>query len=296
MTTPPPKKTGRWSRELFSPGAAMLTDLLNNHLDGGYSAAARRRAEAGPPTKAQRTRQRVASALAAIVVGLVLVTAYNETVADAPQAARTRQVLLTDIRQGNAGAQALEQQAQSLREQVSAGRSSRRTTDTQGGQLANQLKQLEGSTGVGPVSGPGVIVTVTDGDKSTDSSNSLWRVQDTDLQGVVNALWSIGAEAIAVDGQRLSPVSTIRAAGGAILVDLQPVSSPYEITAIGDPKTLPQAFNKSTAAVQLRSYNRQYGITLKIAAADALNLPAAMSPNLRFAKAPAPVGSPSGGK
>jgi uncharacterized protein YlxW (UPF0749 family) len=162
--------------------------------------------------------------------------------------------------------------------------------------LANQLKQLEGSTGVGPVTGPGVVVTVTDGNKDNDQSNSLWRVQDTDLQGVVNALWSIGAEAIAVDGQRLSPVSTIRAAGGAILVDLQPVSSPYEITAIGDPKRLPQAFNKSPAAVQLRSYNRQYGITLKIAAADALNLPAAMSPNLRFAKAPAPVGSPSGGK
>ncbi|WP_163506088.1 DUF881 domain-containing protein [Fodinicola acaciae] len=291
--TRPARKTGRWSRELFSPGAAMLTDLLNNHLDGGYSAAARRRAETGPPTKAEQTRHRVASAVAAVVVGLVLVTAYNETVANAPQAARTRQVLLTDIRQGNAGAQALDRQAQALREQISAGRSSRRTNDTEGSQLASQLKQLEAGTGLGAVSGPGVVVTVTDGDQTRDTTNNLWRVQDTDLQGVVNALWSIGAEAVAVDGQRLSPVSTIRAAGGAILVDLEPVSSPYEVTAIGDPKLLPQGFNRSAAAVQLRSYNRQYGITLKVAAADSLNLPAAMSPNLRYAQ---PVGSPPGGK
>ena len=40
------------------------------------------------------------------------------------------------------------------------------------------------------------------------------RVLDVDLQGVVNGLWASGAEAIAVNGQRLTGLTTIRAAGG----------------------------------------------------------------------------------
>jgi uncharacterized protein YlxW (UPF0749 family) len=272
----------------------MLTDLLNNHLDGGYSAAARRRAEVGPPTGKQLTRRRVASVLAAVVVGLVLVTAYNETVVNAPQTARTRQGLLSDIRQGTAATNQLNQQAQALRQQVAASRSSRLSSDSRGAAAAAQLRQLEVSAGLAAATGPGVVVTVTDGPDPANTgtpTDQLWRVQDTDLQGVVNALWSLGAEAIAVNGQRLSPLSTIRSAGGAILVDFQPVTSPYEVRAIGDSKVLPIAYGRSASAVQLRAYNKQYGIKLAVAASQSMLLPAAATPTLRYAK-PVPTGVP----
>ena len=54
------------------------------------------------------------------------------------------------------------------------------------------------------------------------------------MRSVVNELWSDGAEAIAVNGIRLTPTSAIRFAGDAVLVDFQPITSPYRIDAIGD--------------------------------------------------------------
>ena len=56
---------------------------------------------------------------------------------------------------------------------------------------------------------------------------------------MVNALWAAGAEAISINGQRLGPTTAIRFAGEAVLVDFRPVTNPYEISAIGDPDTLP---------------------------------------------------------
>ena len=65
------------------------------------------------------------------------------------------------------------------------------------------------------------------------SGGDVSRVLDVDLQSVVNGLWAGGAEAVAVNGQRLTALTTIRAAGSAILVDFRPVTSPYEVSAIG---------------------------------------------------------------
>ena len=56
---------------------------------------------------------------------------------------------------------------------------------------------------------------------------------DIDLQEVAQRALDAGAEAIAINGQRLTSTSTIRTAGGAILVDFRPVTGPYEVAAIG---------------------------------------------------------------
>jgi len=70
------------------------------------------------------------------------------------------------------------------------------------------------------------------------------QVLDRDLQDVVNELWHDGVEAIAINGQRLATTSTIRAAGGAILVDFRPITSPYQVAAIG-PDDLDKRFGDS---------------------------------------------------
>ena len=82
------------------------------------------------------------------------------------------------------------------------------------------------------------MVTVGDAptpsDRLTGSGKpDLGRVLDRDLQWLANALWALGAEAVAINGQRLTATSTIRTAGEAILVDFRPVTSPYEVAAIG---------------------------------------------------------------
>jgi hypothetical protein len=116
------------------------------------------------------------------------------------------------------------------------------------------------------------------------------RLRDRDLQSLVNGLWAAGAEAVAVDGQRLAPTTTIRAAGEAILVDLRPVQSPYTIEAIGNPGTLLPRFADSDAARRYQSYTGLYGIQFTVQRAAELRLRAATGPELRYAE---PVGTPT---
>ena len=65
---------------------------------------------------------------------------------------------------------------------------------------------------------------------------------------VVNALWAAGAEAISVNGQRIGPDTFVRTAGSAILVNVTPVSSPYEVAAIG---TRTRSLSRSSAVPQV---------------------------------------------
>ena len=118
------------------------------------------------------------------------------------------------------------------------------------------------------------------------------RVLDRDLQRLVNALWAAGAEAIAIDGQRLSSVSTIRAAGEAILVDFTPVSSPYVVEVIGPPG-MRDRFAASRTAGQLQWLHEKYGMGFTIRERDMVRLPAATDPRLEHAKPSGSGGSPS---
>ena len=94
------------------------------------------------------------------------------------------------------------------------------------------------AAGTGAVGGPGLRVTVEDAPVTRadpEAADPDLRVQDVDLQVVVNGLWAAGAEAVAVNGQRLTALTAIRTAGSAILVDLAPLSSPYVVEAVGRP-------------------------------------------------------------
>ncbi|MBN1170858.1 MAG: DUF881 domain-containing protein, partial [Micromonosporaceae bacterium] len=110
-------------------------------------------------------------------------------------------------------------------------------------------------------------------------------VLDRDLQEVVNTLWQVGAEAIAINGQRLTSVSTIRAAGGVVLVDFKPITSPYRVSAIGS-SDLASAFEGSRTATRFRSYRQTYRMGFSVRSNSRLTLPAASEPQLRYAHPP----------
>jgi uncharacterized protein YlxW (UPF0749 family) len=122
----------------------------------------------------------------------------------------------------------------------------------------------------------------------TPGGDERGRVQDGDLQLVVNALWAAGAEAVSVNGQRLGPTSAIRFAGEAVLVDFRPVTNPYEISAIGDPDTLSSSFLASSEVAALALVSDMYDLRFEYVAADELSLPPAGTPELRTARADNP--------
>jgi uncharacterized protein YlxW (UPF0749 family) len=278
----------------------MLSDLLTNHLDPGYAAAARRRAERGAPPPAERRALRTAAVLAALLIGLVLAVAYGQAVARAPETARTRAALARDVDQRSHRTDELQRRAEALRRQVAEDRAAALAGITNGAAVAATLGELEAVTGLGRVRGPGLLVRLADGPPPKDpitgeptTDGDLARIQDRDLQDVVNALWASGAEAISINDQRLAATSAIRSAGGAVLVDFRPVGSPYSLRAIGDPAVLPKRFDGSAAARRFRGYQQQYGMSFSAERDDALVLPAAPAPELAYARPNRPKRAPS---
>ena len=100
----------------------------------------------------------------------------------------------------------------------------------------------------------------------------------------MDSLWASGAEAISVDGARIGPNVTIRQAGGAILVDNNPTTSPYSIIAVGPPHAMQDDFDRSPGLHRLRLLETSYGVGVTVNAGDGLALPAASIRDVKFAK------------
>jgi uncharacterized protein YlxW (UPF0749 family) len=268
--------------------------MFVNSLDPGYADAAERRRTAGPETGLHRTLGRGGTAVALLVFGFLLSVAYQHVVAGAPEAARARARLVAEVGRERDQSDSLERRAAALRDDVAAARD----RALGGGAEADRLRDLEAGTGLAKVTGDGISVTLTDARSQVDpvtgepSGENLGRVLDRDLQRLANALWASGAEAIAVDGQRLSSVSTIRTAGQAILVDFTPITSPYRVSAIGPPD-MRQRFTTSATAEQFGWLHEKYHMGFAVRDREGLRLPAAPDPQLRYAKPPKGASSPS---
>jgi uncharacterized protein YlxW (UPF0749 family) len=283
---------------------SLLIELFTDHLDNGYAAAARRQKDQSPKG---RRRATAVLAVGLLLLGFVLAAAYRSTLRQAPDSERARQALVQDVRDGSALSDSLQRRAQELSGQLSRQRDAALTASRAGDRAAAEVRRLEEAAAQRAVHGPGLSVVVGDaaGGEQVDPTTGQripvpvddnGRIQDRDLQSLVNALWAAGAEAVSVGGQRLAPTTTIRAAGEAILVDLRPVQSPYTIAAVGDPGTLLPRFADSDAARRFQSYTGLYGIQFTVRSAGDLRLPAATDPDLRYASpVPASVAPPASG-
>ncbi|MDG4766119.1 DUF881 domain-containing protein [Solwaraspora sp. WMMD406] len=269
-----------------------LIELFRSPLDPGYADAAARRAVRGPRRGWRALVPRVAMALSMAAVGFLFVLAYQKTVAEEPSRSQARSGLVAQVTQRQSETDELQRRADELRDAVAR----ERDAALSGSQAAG-LRDLEAAAGLARVRGDGVIVRLTDAPESVDpvtgvGANDLGRVLDRDLQDVANALWSAGAEAVSINGQRLTATSTIRAAGNAILVDFRPVTGPYEVSAIG-PGRLDEDFADSQAAALLRLVSDEHGLSFEVRSADDLMLPAAGEPRLRYASPASPAPGPS---
>jgi uncharacterized protein YlxW (UPF0749 family) len=280
----------RPERRTFSPD--FLTELFRNPLDPGYADAAARRAAGHTPKPATAAVLRGLTVLVLVVLGLLFVVAYRKTVAEEPNRTATRTGLIEQIERKRDGTQALEARSDLLRGQIADLR------DREiGGPAIAALRNLEGVTGVSRVRGDGIAVTITDGRPYVNPKNGELddgRVRDGELQKLANALWSAGAEAVTVNGQRLTSTTTIRLAGEAIQVEKLPVSSPYELVAIG-PDELRELFESDANTVAIRGLAPTLGMKFEIRDVEDQTLAAAPEPDLRHARPPAPVPSTTAG-
>lgn len=269
---------------------SLLVDIAIQALDPGYAEAAARR------DQEQRSRQRRRPALAAAAVVaavLLIVIAGVQAHLRAPAAARTHNDLVAAIGRQDKAVTGLERQLGVLRARTAALRDRALASSAAGARLARLIATEELVAGTGAVTGPGLRVVVEDAPASGGRPPAN-RVLDRDLQALVNALWAAGAEAVAVNGQRLTAQSAIRQAGDAILVNFAPVHSPYVLEAIGEPVSLETSFAASRAAGRLRTYTQLYGLRFHYDRTESLTLPPAPGLTLRYAS-PVPPRSGGGG-
>lgn len=255
-------------RRFGLPSVDLLADFWNHPLDYEAPPPGRR-----PP---RTVPGRTLTIIVITVIGLLLAVAWRDSMSSQPADAQARADLRDDIAAQREDNAVLTDLVEALRDDVNALRD-----EVLGNQAAvEQLHADEAAAGLRAVTGDGAVVTIADGPQPDNENGShLGEVFDRDLHLIVNTLWALGAEAVAIDGQRLTAVTTIRAAGEAILVDFAPVNSPYEIAAIGPP-SLAEDFEASQTAETFRQYESDYGISLTVETAEDLLLPAASSPSL----------------
>ncbi len=275
-----------------SLGASLLDDVLAETLDPAYAQAAEARAAAGPATAGPRWRGAVLVALTMVVAGVLAAVTYDQAAARVQGRQEIRAALVADIRTESEASDELAGELEELRAQVTRARDELLASSTTGQRALDELARAEAGAAAVPVDGPGLLVTLANAGSDADDdpvgggteADVRGRVRDGDLQLVVNALWAAGAEAISINGQRLGPTSAIRFAGEAVLVDFQPVTNPYEVSAIGDPETLRSGFLASPEVGALALVEESFGLGFDFGAEDDLRLPAASTPELRFAR------------
>lgn len=137
---------------------------------------------------------------------------------------------------------------------------------------------LASQAGATALAGPGVTVTIDDAPDA--AAGSLNQVLDRDLQDIVNVLWSMGAAGVAVNDERLTGVTAIRGAGEAILVNYQPLTRPYVVTAVGTTTS-----GEADSALQslLAGLDADYGLVSEVSSGD-VALPAGELRTPRFAQ------------
>lgn len=223
-----------------------------------------------------RPQWAISMALALAVVGFVGAAQWNSSIARQQFTSSAQQAL-------TAQAIGLQREQETLRAQIAEAEVTIRQFQEEdaGSQAAlallnERLAEARLATGLTDVRGPGVVVEIADSKRvvppGENPANYIVLVDD--LRDIVTALWASGAEAIAINGERLVATSSIYGVGASILVNTAFLSPPFRVEAIGseglhdrfltDPAFLGRAAQRIDA----------YGLEFASAPQDELSLPA----------------------
>ncbi|MEV5289176.1 DUF881 domain-containing protein [Streptomyces albidoflavus] len=295
MSQQPPERSTVPRRPRPDASMSLLTNVMDHSLDDGYAEAAARRAADGTAGVPRTLKAKLGLAAGLVLAALVVTVGAAQAREDAPVVAKEREELIDRIESGSATADGLEKDVESLRTEV--GKRQREALQKHGGDQGALVGLLSGSTAI---HGPGLKLVVDDakgsdtgggGPRESAGFSDTGRLRDRDMQRIVNGLWQSGGEAVSINGQRLTALSAIRAAGDAILVDNKPLGPPYTVLAVGDGQRLADRFQGSSDGQYLAALRENFGIRTKITAEDEVRLPAAPSVSVRIAEPTAGKGT-----
>ncbi|UMB69818.1 DUF881 domain-containing protein [Mycobacterium paraterrae] len=171
-----------------------------------------------------------------------------------------------------------------------------RSADTALAAMRRRAAQLAGDAGLESLHGPGLSVTLNDAQRDAegrfprDASPDDLVVHQQDIQAVLNALWSGGAEAIQMQDQRIIATSVARCVGNTLLLNGRTYSPPYTVTAIGDATAMQAALAAAPLVTLYKQYVVRFGLGYtEHAVADARVAGYTEPVRMHFAQAAGPI-------
>src|SRR6266853_5342714 len=142
--------------------------------------------------------------------------------------------------------------------------------------LEDQVSNLRAHAGLTALHGPGVEVRLANGAPGPDTSGQArYLVNFQDVQDLVNLLFAQGAEAIAVNGRRITPLTAFSGSAGQVVIDQgPPLSSPIKVAAVGDRNRMVSALDDPSALPDIRARQVQFQLHLTFLGIADLTLPA----------------------
>jgi len=219
----------------------------------------------------------------ALLVGFLLMTArLNPLPGRVSVRAPERERLAALIRTEEGRSSELRATADDLRRQVS----SFQRRGAVGAVPSADLSTMRERMGLVAAEGPGLVVTLDDSSDRQSPSGNLndLVIHSQDVQAVANGLWAAGAEALAVNGQRVVPTSAILCVGNTLLINGTVHSPPFRFTAIG--RDLHGPFMSDPLVARFAEDADRFKLGFKVEDKDRLNVPAYTGTSkVRFARA-----------
>ena len=258
----------------------LLDVITQRSLDADYEHVAARRRASGAEETPRHPLPRRTAAVVLLVFGLLVTvaavqTSRNASVNDASRASLIEQVNLRRASLADLQRELSREQGRGL-----TLRSRLTTISTSERALQARLQRLEGRTGFGAVRGPGIEATVA----NAPDAGGTELIRDSDLALLTDALWAAGAEAVSVNGERLTVLSAFRNVGVGVLVNSHPLTPPYTFSVVGDPDTLPANLLSSSVGGQWYALKDSLGLRFDVKDGGTMTLPAARQQPLRHAE------------
>jgi uncharacterized protein YlxW (UPF0749 family) len=215
-------------------------------------------------------------ALTALAVGFLLAGKVKAQLLTPSNQVARNQALIRSVQDLEKRNQTDRQTIAALRGQIDALEATAANQADTTRSLQSLVADLRAHAGLTPIHGPGVEVDLTSGPPTTDlSGQSGYLVTYEVVQDIANLLFATGAEGIAVNGRRLTPLSSFSGSGGEVVIDQgPPLFSPIKVVAVGDRNGMQAALQDPSALPSLRIRQIQFQLGLTVTGAPDVSLPA----------------------
>lgn len=247
-------------------------------------------------TEQRRTAWRFGVPVVCLLAGLLLSATYGVSGGD--EIRRSDAPRLVDlVRESQQSVDRLTVERDSMANEFESHHGGSPGADAALAAITDKSARLAADAGLDPMRGPGLVVTLNDAQRDAegrfprDATPDDLVVHQQDIQAVLNALWSAGAEGIQMQDQRIIGTSAPRCVGNTLLLNGRTYSPPYVVTAIGDSTAMQAALAASPLVTLYKQYVVRFGLGYTEEPRAEVELVGHTEPvRMRFAKAAGPVG------